>query len=436
MFLLYEALLSLVLIVALPWFLVIGFLRGKYIVNFPERFGRYRGRPEPHDLWVHAVSVGEVAAAKIILDRVRALRPETTLVVTTTTVTGQALARRAFPDAHVTYFPLDLSLPIRRFLDHYSPRTFATVETEIWPNLMRHVSGRGIRSLLTNGRISDRSFPRYYALRLLIKPVLRRFEQILAREQTDRVRFVKMGADSSRVEVTGNVKFDVHPDPSPLAFEKELEALADSRPIFVAGSTTEGEDEMLLPEVQSMIEAGIFVVIAPRKPERFEIVAGLLSTAGIRFARRTEISSGSAADVLLLDSIGELARMYRHAVCAFVGGSLVPVGGHNPIEPAAAGCPVAFGPHMSNFREIALSFLHEAGAVEVPTAEALSSFVREMTGNPEARAAFSRRALATIEKNRGAAQLTAERIVSLLDGAAEPAPRIAMPNAVTTPAIR
>ncbi|HXA18840.1 MAG TPA: 3-deoxy-D-manno-octulosonic acid transferase [Thermoanaerobaculia bacterium] len=414
MFVLYEVLLYLVLILALPYFLFAGVLRGKYLANFPERMGFYRTRAAAHDLWIHAVSVGETLAARPVVDEIMRQRPSTTIVFTTTTITGQAQARRLFPDATVTYFPFDFAASVKRFLRHHRPRVFATMETEIWPNATRLSRARGLRLLLANGRISDRSFPRYRRLRPFVAPVLRQYDRILAREETDRERFIAIGAPAAMVETSGNVKFDYMPDDRPLEIAPRLETLVAGRKVLVLGSTMEGEDEALIAELESYIAShNAFVIIAPRKPERFEIVAGLLAATKTRFVRRSDWNDGPA-DVLLLDTFGELAKIYRFATAAFIGGSLVRTGGHNPIEPAAAGVPVCFGPHMSNFREIARVFLRDGGAVEARDTAAVFTFAGRMLDDDAAQRAMSDRARRTVEQNRGAASRTGSRIVELL----------------------
>ncbi len=420
MFRLYEVLLYLAFMIAFPWFLIVGVLRGKYLTNFGPRFGFYKGAPERHDLWLHAVSVGEVLAARPILQRVRNARPDTTVVVTTTTISGQTLARNLFPDATVTYFPFDFSFAVSRFLDRYAPAAFANMETEIWPNVSRLSGQRGVRMLLANGRISDNSLNHYRPFRRLLARVLSFYSVILARDPVDRERFIAIGAPPDRVEVSGNVKFDLETQTRPLAIRAELDKLICGRKVFVAGSTVEGEDELLMARLPALIsELGCFVILAPRKPERFELVAGLLAASPIRSVRRTELGSAAASaglqvDLLLLDSIGELAATYELASAAFVGGSLVVSGGHNPIEPAAAGVPVCFGPHMTNFREIAASFVGEEAAVEVEDVDELVAFVRRMLTDEEANRGFALRARMTVERNRGAADLTARRILDLL----------------------
>jgi 3-deoxy-D-manno-octulosonic-acid transferase len=352
------------------------------------------------------------------------MRPDTRIVFTTTTVTGQAQARRLFPAATVTYFPFDFSFAVRRFLNRYEPRVFATMETEIWPNVTRLARARGVRLLLANGRISDRSLPRYRAMRVLLAPILRKYDRILAREETDRARFVTIGAPAAIVETSGNVKFDYVADPEPLAIAPAVEALIAGRNVIVLGSTTEGEDEALLPELERFLrERNAFAILAPRKAERFDFVASLLGTTEIAFVRRSELPARDAAaaspSLLLLDSFGELAKIYGFATAAFVGGSLVSrgggvVGGHNPIEPAAIGVPVGFGPAMHNFREIATVFLREGAAVEVKDAAELFAFAARMFDDATARRAMGARGVETVTQNRGASERTARAIVELL----------------------
>src|SRR5688572_16332269 len=272
MFVLYEVLLCLAFLISLPFFLFMGFLRGKYLSNFPARMGFYRTRSGQHDIWIHAVSVGEVLASQPVVKQILKRREDTSIVVTTTTITGQAQARRLYPDATVTYFPFDFSFAVRRFLDHHRPRVFATMETEIWPNVTRLARETGLKVILANGRISDRSFPRYRALRPLIRRVLSRYDRILVREETDRERFIRIGAEPEVVETSGNGKFDYEPDTTPLEGWPMIEALIGGRKTLVLGSTMEGEDEALLPEIERFVrERNAFVIIAPRKPERFEL---------------------------------------------------------------------------------------------------------------------------------------------------------------------
>jgi len=408
-FLLYELLLVVALLVALPYLLVTGVLRGKYLANFPARLGFYRTPAAGHDLWIHAVSVGEAVAARPVVDEILRRRPATSIVFTTTTITGQAQARRLFPEATVTYFPFDFAVSVKRFLAHHAPRAFATMETEIWPNVTRLARARGLRLVLANGRISDRSFPRYRAMRPVVARVLRKYERILAREETDRARFIAIGAAPEAVETTGNVKFDYVPDERPLEFP--IEQIIDGRKVLILASTMPGEDELLIPEAARL--GDWLVIVAPRKPERFELVAALLPADAVRRSSLVPSASLRASvgrsSFLLLDSIGELGRVYRYATAAFIGGSLLPgVGGHNPIEAAAVGVPVCFGPYMSNFREIAATFLREGAVAEVRAPAEVMAFAANDN------AAMGERGRRVVEQNRGAAARTAARIVELL----------------------
>jgi 3-deoxy-D-manno-octulosonic-acid transferase len=411
MFVLYEVLLYLVFLIALPFFLITGLLRGKYLANFPERIGFYRTPAASHDLWIHAVSVGETLASRPVVDEVLRRRPGTSIVFTTTTLTGQVQARRLFPEATVTYFPIDFTASVRRFLDHHRPRLFAAMETEIWPNVTRLSRARGLKLMLANGRLSDRSFPRYRAIRPLVRRILRHYDRVLVRDDGDRERFIAIGAPEEAVETTGNVKFDFATNDKPLEIRPQIESLIAGRRVLILGSTREGEEELILPLLGDFIaKNNAFVIIAPRKPERFDVVAAMMP-----MVRRSQLDRPPATGhILLLDSVGELTRIYPFATVAFVGGSLVPTGGHNPIEPAAAGVPVSFGPHMTNFREIASTFLENDAAVEVRSPAELIAFATRMFDDPTARAAYGERARKTVEQNRGAAARTAERIVELL----------------------
>ena len=416
MFVAYEVLLYLVFVLALPFFLITGLIRGKYLTNFPERMGLYRTPVRQHDIWIHAVSVGETLASRAVIDELLRRRPQTSIVFTTTTITGQEQARRLFPDATVTYFPFDFSTSVKKFLNHHRPSVFAAMETEIWPNVTRISRRRGIRLALANGRLSDRSFPRYRMLRPLVGRILSQYDRVLVREDGDRQRFIEIGAPASAVEVTGNVKFDYTPDPKPLEIAATLQTLIAGRPVLILGSTREGEEELILPSLARFIaEKNAFAIVAPRKPERFDAVAGLLKDMSM--VRRTELTANReprTANVFLLDSVGELSRIYAFATVAFVGGSLVPTGGHNPIEPAAAGLPVCFGPNMTNFREIASAFLDAQGAVEVKSAGELYAFAARMLGDEASRRSYGERARRVVEQNRGAAGRTAQRIIELL----------------------
>lgn len=414
MFVLYEVVLSLVFVLLLPGFLFLRLIRGKQTGSISERIGFKLGRGS-HELWIHAVSVGEVSAARVILDNLSRIRPGTNVLVTTTTVTGQNLARRIFQEATVTWFPFDFTFSVNRFIEAYAPAAYVAIETELWPNVARILAKRNIPAVIVNGRISDRSFPRYRLIRPLARQILCRYKAILAREEVDRERFVAIGADPNRVEVVGNVKYDYEPSDVPLEFIDSLKRVAGERALFVAGSTVAGEEEMIVEVLPPLIESGVLTVLAPRKPGRFDEVAEILDDRGVRYFRRTDIDGEIDGDVMLLDTIGELSRLYRHARAAFVGGSFVPSGGHNPIEPAATAVPVAFGPHMNNFRDIAAALVRSGGGVTVRTPEELRAFVNEMVSSAEEHRRRSAAALESVERNRGAADRIAGRLAEILD---------------------
>ncbi len=416
MFLVYELLLWIAFVVALPWFLVVGLVRGKYLSTARERFGRHDDAPSNNDLWIQAVSVGETVAARTIVTAIQKKRPDLSIVITTTTITGQAMAKKLFPNCRVAYFPFDFSRSVRRFLGHFNPRAYVTVETEIWPNVTRLCAERGIPIALVNGRISDKSASRYQAIRTILGPILDRYRVFVVREETDRERLVAMGAPGERVEVAGNVKFDFEISDTPLEIEPRIRTLANERPIAVLGSVVEPEEDLIIPLLADLTRHGIFTIIAPRKPERFDAVARGMQAFGCRYLRRSTLDgTGTATDVLMLDSIGELARVYRFAKVAFVGGSLAPTGGHNPIEPAAAGVPVAFGPHMTNFREIASVFLERDAAIEVGSPAALLELITRLCGDEALRNEYAERAKGVIEANRGAADRIADRVIEMLE---------------------
>lgn len=414
MFFLYEIAAFITFVAIIPFYALGRLLGGRKLGNIPHRLGFYAAVRQSHDVWIHAVSVGEVAAAKIVADAIRRVRPGTSLVVTTTTATGQDLAKRLFSEATITWFPFDFTFSVKRFLSNYSPSVHVAMETELWPILTRACSERGIRLSVANGRLSDRSFPRYFRFRRLAARVLRSFDLLMVRERIDRERFVAIGALPERVVVTGNVKFDLQLPGPPVSFAEKLHQLAGERPIVIFGSTAEGEEAMLLEMMRSLVDLDCFLIVAPRKETRFDQVAQIISSSSLNVARRSRLAEAGPSDVLLLDSIGELANLYRECHAAFIGGSLVPHGGQNPVEAAASGCPVAFGPYMTNFRDIASELVASGAAVVVANAAELESFFARMTSNDELRQEYGTRALDCVERNRGAAGDTARRVVGLL----------------------
>jgi 3-deoxy-D-manno-octulosonic-acid transferase len=362
MYFVYSALLILVLIFGLPYWLYQMLRHGKYRSGFLERFGivpSHLVTPSPQPtIWVHAVSVGEVLAVSRLVEHMRARWPGYRVVISTTTDTGQKLARTRFGGESVFYFPIDLGFAIRSYMKSLRPRLVVIAETEFWPNFLRLSKRSGASVAIVNARISDRSIRGYKRVRWWLKSVIGNVDLFLAQTYQDRSRLTELGAPESRVEVTGNLKFELEPGSPPALVANLHESFetTNAGPILVCGSTVDDEEErMLLQAFQSILASHprAVMILAPRHPERFAAVASLLESFGIKFLRRS-LWSGEPVNggVLLLDTIGELSAIYGLADIAFVGGSLVPKGGHNIIEPARHGVAIVVGNHTDNFRDI------------------------------------------------------------------------------------
>src|SRR5688572_15106157 len=362
MYLVYTFLLYAGLLLTLPWHAI---KFRKYSASLKERLGFLQVPELQRSVWVHAVSVGEVKSVRKLLERLRIAHPDQPLVLSTITPSGQQLARDTKELAdHVFYFPLDLPRAIRRTLDRVNPELVLIAETEIWPNFLRECRKRGIRVVMVNGRISDRSLPRYRVVRRWLRRVLDDYTLLGMQTEADRERIESIGADGRKVTVFGNLKYDVADVQHSLS--ADLSAVLPSLPaLWIAASTMPGEDELVLDAFTELRKRhpDLTLLIAPRHPVRFDSVERIVKDRGFRCARRTRLEDGF--DVLLLDSVGELASTFRHAKVVFMGGSLVPKGGHNILEPAAFSNPIVFGPHMDNFQEIRDLFIEAHAAIEV-----------------------------------------------------------------------
>jgi 3-deoxy-D-manno-octulosonic-acid transferase len=421
----YNLALLAVLVVGAPWWLWRVATTQKYREGLPERLGWVRllkeqaGRPL---IWVHAVSVGEVLAVSRLVKTLDAALPEYFVAVSTTTRTGQALARERFGANRVFYCPLDLPWAVRAHLNALKPQMLILAETEFWPNLLSGCVRRGIPVAVVNARISDRSWPRYRRLRRLWRPFLRRLSRVLAQSETDAERLKAIGCLPDRVTVAGNLKFDVR-----AAWEAEatvqMKALAADLRLVVAGSTLEGEEAALLEAWPRLLEDDpqLAMVLAPRHPERFNAVAALLDQSGFRWARRSDWRARpvgaarllAAGEIVLLDTIGELASVYSLAAVAFVGGSLIPAGGHNPLEPAQFGVPIAMGPHYANFRSIT-DDLRARDAVRIAAKEELAGALIELLRDRSAAEAMGERARQVFDQQAGATGHCVEALRELL----------------------
>ncbi|MGB5734941.1 MAG: lipid IV(A) 3-deoxy-D-manno-octulosonic acid transferase [Thiohalocapsa sp.] len=385
-----------------------------YRERWGERVGRFNPLPQPADVWIHAVSVGEVQAAQPLIRHL--LRRDLSVLVTTTTPTGARRLQDLFADAvQHRYTPLDLGRIMRRFLDVVSPRLVLVMETEIWPNMLAECDRRGIDVLLVNGRLSARSARGYARVRRFSAETMRRFGLIAAQGIEDAARFESLGVDPARIAVTGSIKFDVQV-PASLMDRAEVmrRAWGSDRPVWVAASTREGEEEQLLmahARVRAHFPTALLVLV-PRHPERFERVAGLVQRQGLALARHSlDQPCQEDTAVYLGDTMGELPVFLAAADVAFVGGSLVPNGGHNLLEPAAVGVPVLIGPYSFNFAEITRLLIACEAAQEVADANALAEWLIRWLGDAAERARVGENARQAIERNRGALA----RVIALVD---------------------
>jgi 3-deoxy-D-manno-octulosonic-acid transferase len=422
MYLLYSALLATGLVLSLPYWIYEMVRYGKYRAGFNQRFGAVppgiTTRIQP-TIWFHAVSVGEVLAISGLVEHLRGRWPDHRVVVSTTTDTGQNLARSRFGEENVFYFPIDLGFAIEPYLQALKPELIIIAETEFWPNFLRLAKRSGARIAVVNARISDRSLPGYKRLRWGLPRVISNVDLFLAQTWEDRKRLIEIGAPEARVEVTGNLKFDVSspPEPAVLASLRENFEKSGATPVLVCGSTVDEEEErMLLQAFQNILASypHAVMILAPRHPERFPVVAALLESLGVRFWRRSlwngePISGG----VILLDTIGELAAIYGLADIAFVGGSLVPRGGHNIIEPARHGVAIVVGNHYDNFRDIIWLFQMQAAVRIVGPAE-LPLVLMDLISNNAERKALGARAAEVLRSQAGATEKTFAALEKLL----------------------
>lgn len=422
MYFVYSLLAATALVASAPWVAWQAFRHGKYRDRWPERFGILPdglSSSSGRTLWLHAVSVGEVLSAAPLVHALRQAHPDWRIVVSTTTRTGREMAERRLAGvAGVFYFPLDFAWVVRRVLDRLQPSLLVIVETEIWPNLVRLCRARGIGVLLVNARISDRSFPRYLRVKGLLARVLRQFDRLCAQSEDTAGRLRALGAPADRVVVTGSLKYDVPAEPPP-----GVDAVArrlDGMPVLLAASTLKGEDEILLDTFQRLrvTSPDARLVLAPRHPERFDSVAALAARTDLRVQRRTRLGepADTPFDVLVLDTIGELAALCASATVVFVGGSLVPAGGHNILEPARFARPIVVGPSMSNFADMTRSFLDAGALVQAPDADTAQRELLALFADAPRRARLGAAARAVLDRHRGAVERTMQQIADVVEG--------------------
>ena len=424
LYFIYSFALGLILLLASPYWLYQALRHGKYRRGFSERAGRIparlgtAGSGGQRAIWVHAVSVGEVLAVSGLVSQIRKTFPEHRIVISTTTDTGQDLARKRFGEENVFYFPLDFAFAIRPYLRALQPEIIVLAETEFWPNLLRLGRASSARIVVVNARISNRSWPRYERFRWALRKMLADVDLFLAQTDEDGDRLESIGADPSRVQVTGNLKFDVSLPTPPAIVERLRKSLAaeGSGPVVVCGSTVDDEEAPLLKAFENVLVSHphAVMILAPRHPQRFDNVAILIQQMNIRLQRRSlwqEEPLGGG--VFLVDTIGELSALYALADVAFVGGSLVPRGGHNIIEPAQHGVAIVTGTHTENFRDI-VGLFHGRDAVRIVSLSELPLTLMHLLADDGERRALGRRAKETIMSQMGATSRTLEAIRTLL----------------------
>ncbi len=377
-------------------------------------------------VWVQAVSVGEVEVARRLLAELQRRAPHLPVLVTSTTATGLELARRTLGDeVQVTPCPLDVPRALNRILEAAAPRLLVLVETELWPEMIHQAARRGVRVVVVNGRLSEGSLARYLKVRPLLAPLLAPLDLVLVRDEVDGDRFASLGVPRERIQAVGNIKYDIRLGDEPLPWEEAVRAAAGGRPIVVAGSTMEGEEEVLLRSMAALRARGqdVYLILAPRHPERFERVAQAVAARGLEMSRRSRPEGwGVPVSVFLLDTIGELARAYRLARVAFVGGSLVPTGGHNPLEPATWGVPVLSGREVANFREVFELMVQAGGARLVADGDQLTEAFGLWLRDEERATAAGRAAREVVEANRGATRRTVDAVLGMIHDASDGEP--------------
>jgi 3-deoxy-D-manno-octulosonic-acid transferase len=418
----YSALLAAALIVGAPWWLARMATSGRYRAGLAQRLGfipdnirlAVAGR---RTIWLHAVSVGEVIAASELVRQLRDSLPEHLIAISTTTETGQNLARERFPQSPVFYLPLDFTFIVRRYLHLLKPELLVLMESELWPNLMNESVRSGVQLAVVNAKVSDRSLPRYMRLRRLWRPLLGTVSLFLAQSEDNALRLVQIGALADRVHNAGNLKYDVKAPGTSEMTSLIRSCLPEGAEVLVCGSTLEGEEEMLLAAWPQVLAArpNAVMVLAPRHTPRFDAVAALVETHKLSMLRAGDLKKQKqpipSGGILLLDTIGDLASVYSLASTAFVGGSLVAWGGHNPLEPARFGVPVATGEWTQNFREI-VDAMQKASAIRIVQPSNLGESLASMMGGQAQE--MGQRGREVFETQAGATARTAKALLELI----------------------
>jgi 3-deoxy-D-manno-octulosonic-acid transferase len=416
MYFFYNTLLVLVSLILSPFVLILIILRKKYRCGFMQKCGFYtEGKSfkklKTRPIWIHAVSVGEVMATRPLVNSIKKTYPDIPIILSTVTETGNLTAHKNTKGVdQVIFFPLDYSFIVKKVISKINPLLFVTLETELWPNFSRELHLQNIPSLVISGRISSASFRSYSFFRFFFKKVLSNIDGFCMQTKTDADRIIHIGAPSEKVNVTGNIKFDLQIPP--ITKEEIIKIqnsfyFNDKDNIFIAGSTHRGEEEIIIKVFTALKKKinNLTLILAPRHPERFDEVEALIKQSKIPYLRRTALSKTPKSNqnhVILLDTIGELAKSYSIADIVFIGGSLVPVGGHNVLEPAVFRKPVIFGKHMDNFREMVSLLLNKKGAIQVNNVEEFIEQSLLLLNNKELCRQIGGTSFQVIKENSGA----------------------------------
>ena len=453
MYFIYSLLLGFAFLILLPRFVFDAFRHGKYVAGFRERLGRLSpikndGRPV---IWIHCVSVGETQAARPLVQGLRKRFPNYSIVISTITLTGQNLARKIFKDdaEKVFYFPFDWRRVARKTLKAVNPAMVLLLETELWPGFLRECKAQQIPVAIINGRLSEQSFSRYRLIRRFMARVLDGISLAIMQTDSDALRIKKLGMDADRTFVSGNLKFDAGTvpvnDSLSAEFRERFKLTADA-PLILAASTHAPEEVIIINALRQLIFRSEFkprLMIAPRHPERFSAVSDLLRASGLRWTRRTARKDPGdvQADVILLDSIGELQSAYSLASIVFVGGSIANTGGHNILEPAAAGAAVITGPHTYNFRLVVEKFVDAGAVIQIrPMSDSaaiiqLGNLISELLADPVRRQQLGAQARSLVAQNRGATGRTIDLLSSILSNSAKRVEHVAPSRIRSAPTI-
>lgn len=430
MYLVYSLLLTLGLVVLIPRFLLQALLHGKYLPGIRQRLGSLPPTPaSTHPtIWLHCVSVGETQAARPFVRELRQTFPDHRLIISTVTVTGQAVARDVFKhDAQqIIYFPFDWSWSVRSALKAVKPDIVMMMETELWPNFLRQCRKTGIPVALVNGRISKRSFKGYKLVKFFVARILNGLSLALMQTESDANRIRALGMEPSKIFVTGNIKFDAIATPKSDKLKQDIEKrfrLDSQIPMLLAASTHETEEAIIIDcfnDLKKRMQAKLRLAIAPRHPERFSEVATLLEKSDLSWTRQSAAADAddTVAEAILIDTIGDLPAFYPLAAVVFVGGSLIKKGGHNVLEPALSGSAIVTGPYTDNFEAIVEALVKNDGIVQLPSATEptgpLCDVFESILKSPNRREELGRNALRLVEANRGVASRTLKLLEPLL----------------------